>query len=88
MGNNESTWSGLRLVADGQMDLYARPYCDQTYFASNYQPVPAISVTNYAIDQASYTSKPSSAQTPSQQFETGHGSILTPVIDEYIGPGL
>ena len=64
------------------MDPYASPYYDQTYFASNYQPGPAISVTNYAVNQASYASRPSSTQTPSQQFETGHGSVLTSLIDD------
>ena len=64
------------------MDPYASPYYDQTYFASNYQPGPAISVTNYAVNRASYASRPSSTQTPSQQFETGHGSILTSLIDD------
>ena len=31
------------------MDAYARPYYDQTYFVSNYQTGPTISVTNYTV---------------------------------------
>ena len=64
------------------MDPYSRPYYDQIYYVSNYQTGPAISVTNYAVNWASYASRPNSAQTPSQQFETGHGSIPTLLIDD------